>query len=369
MIKAALFSEQPTLRAMRTLVNASLLAMDASFEALYKAQGRPSIPPERLLRATLLQMFYTIRPERQLVERLEFDLLFRWFVGLGVDDEVFDASVFSKNRDRLLTSAVAQAFLASLLALPQVNKLLSAEHFSVDGTMLKACASMKSFRARDGSDEPPAPGRNGERDFRKQKHSNEAHVSTTDGDARLYRKAKGQESRLTYLGHALMENCNGLAVGAAVTLATGTAERDPATTLTKDLPEGATVGADKNYDAEAFVEDLKTRKIVPHIAINGTVSKLGKVRKTAVPPEVVASLGYEISMRCRKRIEEIFGWGKIFGGLAQLKVRGLDKVKAVFAFGLVAYNLVRLPKLLQPAGPHGGGAARAVSPGGRESLF
>ncbi len=344
------FPRKHPLRAMRELVNASLTAMDASFDALYKAEGRPSIPPERLLRATLLQMLYTIRSERQLVERIEYDLLFGWFVGLGIDDDVFDASIFSKNRDRLLTTAIAQEFLAALLALPQVKKLLSAEHFSVDGTMLKACVSMKSFRAKDGSDEPPSPGRNGERDFKKQRRSNETHASTTDKDARLYRKAEGQESKLAYLGHALMENRNGLAVGGDATLASGTAERGAATTLTKDLPEGATLGADKNYDAEAFVEDLKARKIVPHIAINATVSKLGKVRKTAVPPEVAASTGYEISMRCRKRIEEIFGWGKIIGGLAQLRVRGLDKVKAVFTLGLAAYNIVRLPKLLQTTG-------------------
>jgi transposase len=342
--------ERHPLRAMRDLVNASLAKLDASFEALYKEGGRPSIPPERLLRATMLQMLYTIRSERQLVERLEFDLLFRWFVGLGIDDAVFDASVFSKNRDRLLTTQIAQEFLAALLALPRVKKLLSAEHFSVDGTMLKACASMKSFRAKDGSDEPPSPGRNGERDFKNEKRSNETHASTTDEDARLFRKANGQESRLAYLGHALMENRNGLAVGAEATLATGAAERDAATILTKHLPEGATLGADKNYDAEAFVEDLKARKIVPHVAINGSVSKLGKVRKTAVPPAVAASIGYEISMRCRKRIEEIFGWSKIIGGLAQLKVRGLDRVKAAFTFGMVAYNIVRLPKLLQTTG-------------------
>ena len=338
------------LRAMRELVNASLRAMDASFEALYKAEGRPSIPPERLLRATLLQMLYTIRSERQLVERIEFDLSFRWFVGLGIDDAVFDASVFSKNRDRLLTTAIAQEFLATLLSLPQVKRLLSAEHFSVDGTMLKACASMKSFRAKDGSDEPPSSGRNGERGFKKEKRSNETHASTTDEDARLYRKAKGHESKLAYLGHALMENRNGLAVGGEATLASGTAERDAAAALTKNLPEGATLGADKGYDAEAFVEALKDRKIVPHIAINGTVSKLGKVRKTAVPPAVAASTGYETSMRRRKRIEEIFGWGKTVGGLAQLKVRGLERVKAVFTFNLAAYNIIRLPKLLQTTG-------------------
>ena len=345
------------LRAMRELVNRSLAELDGAFAALYSKTGRPSIAPERLLRATILQMLYSIRSERQLVDRLEYDLLFRWFVGLGIDDAVFDASTFSKNRDRLLTTQIAQEFLSALLALPQVARLLSAEHFSVDGTMLKAWASMKSFRAKDGSDEPPKPGRNGERDFKKTKRSNETHASTTDKDARLYRKGDGQESRLAYLGHALMENRNGLAVGGEATLATGTAEREAATLLTSSLPEGATLGADKNYDAEAFVEGLKDRKIKPHIAINGAVSKLGTVRKTAVPPEVAASAGYAISMVCRKRIEEIFGWTKIIGGLAQLKVRGLDRVKAVFSFGLVAYNLVRLPKLLKPTGelcPAGG---------------
>ncbi len=338
------------LRAMRELVNEALSKLDASFEALYRDGGRPSIPPERLLRASMLQMLYTIRSERQLVERLEFDLLFRWFVGLGIDDAAFDASTFSKNRDRLLTTAIAQQFLAALLVLPRVKKLLSAEHFSVDGTLLKAWASMKSFRPKDGSGEPPAPGRNGERDFKKEKRSNETHASTTDEDARLFRKGDGQQSQLAYLGHALMENRNGLVVGAQATLASGTAEREAATTLTKDLPEGASLGADKNYDAETFVEDLKARKIKPHVAINGTVSKLGKVRKTSVPPEVAASEGYAISQRKRKRIEEVFGWGKITGGLAQLKVRGLERVKAVFTFGMAAYNIVRLPKLLQSAG-------------------
>ncbi len=212
------------LRAMRRLTNAALAELDARFCALYEAVGRPSIPPERLLRATLLQLLYSIRSERQLVERLEFDMLFRWFVGLSLDETVFDASTFSKNRDRLLTHEIAQGFLASLLGLPEVKRLLSAEHFSVDGTMLKAWASMKSFRPKDGSGEPPSPGRNGEADFRKTKRSNATHASTTDKDARLYRKGDGQESRLCYLGHALMENRNGLMVAAEATLATGTAE-------------------------------------------------------------------------------------------------------------------------------------------------
>ena len=336
------------LRAMRDLVNASLAALDGAFRPLYSHEGRPSIPPGQVLRATLLQLLYTIRSERQLMERMQYDLLFRWFVGLGIDDPVFVPTVFTKNRDRLLTTDIAQKFLAALLAQPQVAKLLSAEHFSVDGTMLKAFASIKSFRARDGSDKPPDAGRNGERDFKQEKLSNETHASTTDPDARLYRKSNGQESKLAYLGHALMENRHGLAVDGRVTLATGTAEREAADEMTKDLPAGATLGADKGYDAEAFVEGLKDRKIVPHIAINGSVSKTGKVRKTAVPPEVAASDGYAASMRIRKRIEEIFGWTKITGGLAQLKLRGLAKVGAVFVFGLAACNLVRLPKLLAP---------------------
>ncbi len=238
--------------------------------------------------------------------------------------------------------------------------LLSAEHFSVDGTLLKAWASMKSFRhkslssgedPRNGSGEPPPPGRNGEADFRKTKRSNETHASAPDPDAQLFRKGDGQESRLSYLGHALMENRSGLVAAAEATLATGTAEREAAARLSERLPEGATLGADKNCDAEAFVEGLKARGIEPHVAINGTVSKTGKVRKTAVPNAVAASLGYAISQRLRKRIEESFGWGKTVGGLAQVKVRAVSpRLRAVFVFALAAYNLVRLPKLLDPTG-------------------
>jgi transposase len=248
------------LRAMRRLTNAALAELDGAFSGLYDRIGRPSIAPERLLRATLLQLLYTIRSERQLVERIEFDLLFRWFVGLSIDETVFDASTFSKNRDRLLTQEIAQKFLASLIALPEVMRLLSAEPFSVDGTLLKAWASMKSFQPkslssgedpRNGSGSPPS-GRNGETDFRKTKRSNATHASTTDKDARLFRKAKGQESRLAYLGHTLMENRNGLIVATDATLATGTAEREAAATFSERLPEGATLGADKNYDVEAL---------------------------------------------------------------------------------------------------------------------
>jgi transposase len=333
------------LRAMRVTVNRVLAVLDGTFSTLYARIGRPSIPPERLLRAMLLQMLYTIRSERQLVERVEFDILFRWFVGLSLDEPVFDATVFTKNRDRLLNQEIAQEFLSTLLDLPEVKKLLSAEHFSVDGTMLKAWASMKSFQPKDGSGDPPSPGRNGTADFRKTKRSNDTHASTTDPDARLYKKADGQESKIAYLGHALMENRNGLVVAADATLATGTAERDAAARFAESLPEGATLGADKNYDAEAFVEDLKARKIEPHIAVNGSVSKLGTVRKTSVPAETAASAGYAISQCIRKRIEEIFGWGKTIGGLGQVKMRGLAKVQAVFVFAMAAYNIVRLPAI------------------------
>ena len=353
-IEARIPARHP-LRAMRRLTDAALADLDRAFSALYEACGRPSIPPERLLRATLLQLLYSIRSERQLVERLEFDMLFRWFVGLSIDETVFDASTFSKNRDRLLTHEIGQGFLCSLLSLPEVKGLLSAEHFSVDGTLLKAWASMKSFRPKspspgedpgNGSGEPPSPGRSGEADFRKTKRSNATHASTTDKDARLYRKGAGQESRLAYLGHALMENRNGLVAAAEATLATGTAEREAAAAFSRRLPEGATLGVDKAYDVEAFVEGLKARGIEPHVAIIGTVSKTGKTRKTAVPPEVAASLGYAISQRLRKRIEEGFGWMKTVGGLAQVKVRGLAKVRAAFVFAMAAYNIVRLPKLL-----------------------
>jgi len=229
-IEARVAGDHP-LREIRAIVSEALSGLDKSFEALYAREGRPSIPPERLLRASLLQMFYSVRSERQLMERLDFDLLFRWFVGLGIDDAVWDATVFSKNRDRLLNTAIAQQFLSALLALPRVKKLLSREHFTVDGTLLKAWASMKSFRPKDGSGKPPGSGRNGERDFHGEKRSNETHASTTDPDARLYRKGHGRESVLCYMGHALMENRHGLAVAGTVTHATGTAERDAALAL------------------------------------------------------------------------------------------------------------------------------------------
>jgi IS5 family transposase len=304
------------------------------------------------LRATLLQAFFTIRSERQLMEQIDYNLLFRWFVGLSIDDAVWDASVFSKNRDRLLEADVAREFLSTLIALPKVKGLLSSEHFSVDGTLLKAWASTKSFRPKDGGGEPPDGGRNGERNFRREKRSNETHASTTDPDAKLFRKGDGQESRLCYMGHVLMENRHGLAVAGDVTQATGTAEREAALDLIdahRSSDGRITLGADKAFDVEGFVQALRKRKVTPHIAIDGHLTKTGKRRKTAIDGRTLRHAGYDISQRCRKRIEEVFGWIKTTGGVAQVKVRGLVRVQAVFAFALLAYNLVRIPKLLAAA--------------------
>jgi transposase len=340
------------LRPIKGLADEALVSLNQRFEGLYSSMGRPSIPPEMLLRATLLQAFFSVRSERLLMEQIDYNLLFRWFVGLPMDAEVWHPTVFTHNRDRLLEADVAHEFLAALLALPQVSKLLSSEHFSVDGTLIDAWASMKSFRPQDGSGEPPSPGRNAERNFHKEKRSNETHASTTDPDARLYRKADGRESRLCFMGHVLMENRNGLAVEAALTHATGTAEREATLTILdrRKPARRITLGADKAYDVSAFVEELRSREVTPHIAINGCVSKHGVVRKTAVDGRTTRHPGYRVSQICRKRIEEVFGWIKAQAGLAKFKVRGRAKAEAVFTFAVAAYNLIRIPKLLaQPA--------------------
>src|SRR6202167_2250421 len=344
-------SDHP-LRAIRALADEALGSLNKRFEGLYSTMGRPSIPPEMLLRATLLQAFFSVRSERMLMEQIIYILLFRWFVGLPMDAEVWHPTVFTHNRDRLLEAEVAHEFLAALLALPQVKKLLSSEHFSVDGTLIDAWASMKSFRPKDGSGEPPSPGRNGERNFHNEKRSNDTHASTTDPDARLYRKAAGRESRLCFMGHVLMENRNGLAVGAAVTRATGTAEREAALALLDRRPADRriTLGADKAYDVTAFVEELRARQVTPHIAIDGRFSKHGVVRRTGLDRRTTRHPGYRASQISRKRIEEVFGWIKAQAGLAKVKLRGCAKVEAVFTFTVAAYNLVRIPKLLAATG-------------------
>ncbi|MBL6082790.1 IS5 family transposase, partial [Belnapia sp. T18] len=335
-------SDHP-LRLIRAIVNAALSEMSTELGALYPTTGRDSIPPERLLRALLLQAFYSIRSERQLVERIDFDLLFRWFVGLGVDDPVWDATTFTKNRDRLLAGEVAARFLATVLAQPRVHALLSSEHFSVDGTLLDAWASTKSFRPKDGSGPPPDAGRNGEQDFRGQSRSNETHASTTDPDARLFRKGRGKEAKLCFMGHALMENRNGLIVGAVATRASGHAERLAALHLIAphaDRPNPVTLGADKGFDARDFVAELREVNVTPHLAQNTSG------RRSAIDGRTTRHPGYIVSQRIRKRIEEAFGWAKTVAGLRKARHRGLPKVDWQFTLAMAAYNLVRLPRLL-----------------------
>ena len=333
------------LRAIRLLVNEALAALASEFAALYAPIGRPSIPAEKLLRAMLLQAFYSIRPERQLMERLEFDFLFRWFVGLGIDDAVWDHSVFSKNRDRLLEGEIAAKFLNAILAQPRVKRLLSAEHFSVDGTLIEAWASMKSFKPKDGANDPPAEGggRNKEADFHGEKRSNETHVSTSDPEARLYRKGTGKEAKLCFIGHALMENRHGLFVDACLTPADGHAERIAALHMIEpraDRPRAITLGADKAYDAEDFVNELRAMKVTPHVAQNTSG------RTSAIDGRTTRHAGYAISQRIRKRIEEGFGWIKTIAGQEKTRFRGRDRVGWAFTFAAAAYNLARLPKLM-----------------------
>ena len=348
-LEARVRADHP-LRTIREMANAALSDLSGAFDELYTDFGRPSIAPEKLLRAMLLQAFYGIRSERQLMERLEFDLLFRWFVGLGIDDAVWDHSVFSKNRDRLLEGEIAAKFLIAVLAQPKVKRLLSSDHFSVDGTLIEAWASIKSFRKKDGSDnDGQGPGRNAERNFHKEKRSNETHQSTTDPEARLYKKGDGQPAKLYYMGHALIENRHGLAVGGTISQASGTAERQTALDLIdrRGRRRGRiTLGADKAYDVTQFVQDLRDRSVTPHIAIDGHVRKTGTPRKTALDGRTTRHIGYEISQRCRKRIEEVFGWIKSSAGLAKVKLRGRERVDAAFTMALAAYNLIRLPKLL-----------------------
>ena len=333
------------LRSIRLIVNEALSALAGEFSALYSPIGRPSIPPEKLLRAMLLQAFYSIRSERQLMERLEFDLLFRWFVGIGVDDAAWDHSVFSKNRDRLLEGDIAAKFLGAVLSQPRVKRLLSTDHFSVDGTLIQAWASMKSFKPKDGANEPPAEGggRNRETDFHGAKRSNATHASTTDPEARLYRKGQGKEAKLCFMGHALMENRHGLVVDACLTQADGHGERIAALHMIEpraDRCQAITLGADKAYDTEDFVNELRSMKVTPHVAQNTSG------RSSAIDGRTTRHCGYAVSQRIRKRIEEAFGWIKMIAGQEKTKLRGRERVGWAFTFAAAAYNLTRLPKLM-----------------------
>ena len=382
-LEARVPSNHP-LRKIRQLVNDVLVNLDAEFTPLYSPFGRESIPPERLLRALLLQAFFTVRSERQLMEQLDYNLMFRWFVGLGIDDPVWVPTVFSKNRDRLLEGDVAAKFMQQLLAHKDVRALLSDEHFSVDGTLIEAWASMKSFQPRptatavqeappdragkDGTpggdpppptrtpppktettpkpatakpEEQPMKERNVEVDFHGQKRSNATHASTSDPEARLYKKGKGKEAKLCFMGHALMENRNGLIVETETTLADGFAERKAALAMVHRRCPGErkiTLGTDKGYDTSDFVADLRTMNVTPHVA--------SKVVGSAVDGRTTRHAGYAISQKRRKRIEEAFGWGKTIGTAAKTMLRGAARVGFQFTLNMAAYNLACLPKLL-----------------------
>ena len=330
------------LRVIKAIVDDVLVALDADFERLYEGTGRQSIAPERLLRASLLQAFYSVRSERQLMEQIDYNLLFRWFVGLGIDDPVWDHSTFSKNRDRLLDADVAAKFLEAVLRHPKVKRFLSDDHFSVDGTLVEAWASLKSFRAKDGSDEPPSAGRNGERDFHGEKRANDTHESKTDPEAKLYRKGNSVPAKLYFMGHALIENRHGLVVQADATEANGVAEREAALAMIDRHDPGSqrrlTLGADKGYDTSDFVAGLRQKCVTPHVA--------QKIKGSAIDDRTARHAGYTVSQRKRKLVEEAFGWGKTIAGLAKVKVRGLARVRFSFTLAMAAYNLIRMPKLL-----------------------
>ena len=345
-LEARIPADHP-LRAIRELVDAALRELSRAFDRLYSREGRPSIPPERLLRALLLQAFYTVRSEAQLMEQLDYNLLFRWFVGLSADDPVWDATTFCKNRDRLLDGDIAAKFFAGVLNLPPVRKLLSAEHFSVDGTLIEAWASMKSFVPKDGGDPSSATGRsdrggrNAERDFHGEKRKNDTHCSTTDPDARLFRKGAGKEAKLCHMGHLMTENRNGLIVDARLTEANGTAERTTALDMIEDnVKPGSTVGGDKNYDTADFVAGCRECRCTPHVSQNNTN------RRSAIDARTTRHPGYRISTIKRKRIEEPFGWMKTIGGLRKTRHRGRALVEWFFVLTAAAYNLIRIPKLL-----------------------
>jgi transposase len=326
------------LRPIRRMTDAALERLSPRFAQLYSTTGRPSIPPEQLLRALLLQILYSIRSERLLVEELDYSVLYRWFVGLGMDDEIWDATTFTKNRDRLLAGDIADAFFAEVLAAIRAEGLLSDEHFTVDGTLLEAWASHKSFRPKQEPPIPPDDPKNPTVNFHGEQRRNDTHQSTTDPDARLYKKAVGREAKLGYLAHLLTENRHGFIVDTAVTDAMGTAERDAALMMLGELPlttRRVTVGGDKNFDMPAWVTAVRQMRITPHVAQHTTN------RRSAIDGRTTRHPGYALSQRCRKKIEQPFGWMKTVGLLRKLRHRGGRKVDWIVSFTAAAYNLVR----------------------------
>lgn len=334
------------LRPIRILVNEALAQLNGLFNDIYADHGRPSIPPEKLMRALLLQVFYSVRSERQICEQLRYNMLFRWFVGLAIDDPIWDHSVFSKNRDRLLEHAVVEAFFREIMRLADAKGLLSKEHFSVDGTLIQAWASHKSFKPKDGSNDqtPSGPGRNAQADWKGKSRANDTHESTTDPDARLYRKSHNTASVLCYQGHVLMENRSGLVVGAVVTHADGKGERAAALAMLDTVPgeHRKTLGADKAYDTQDFVAACRERNVTPHIAINDSRDRGG----STIDERTTRHHGYKLSQTIRKRIEEHFGWGKTIGRIRQTVYRGLRRVDQHFKLTMTASNILRIARIL-----------------------
>jgi transposase len=340
------------LRPIRAMVDEALKSLNGRFNEIYGEDGRKSIPPERLLRALLLQMLYTVRSERMLMEQLEYNLLFRWFVGLSANDPVWHPTVFTKNRDRLLEGAVAEEFFSLVVHQARQKRLLSDDHFTVDGTMIEAWAGQKSFQAKKHGEDcrkpppPKDPGRNPTVNYRKQRRSNDTHESLTDRFARLFKKSTGSEAKLCYLGHVVTENRHGLVVDTRLTLASGTAERDAAIGIFLQKPAGkqVTVGGDKGYDTHNFVGKLRALQVTPHVAQNNTN------RRSAIDGRTTRHEGYAVSQRKRKRVEEVFGWMKTIGLQRKTRFRGPDRVGWMFTLAAAAYNLVRMRNLMaQPA--------------------
>ncbi len=331
------------LRAVRAMVDEALAQLSGAFDAMYADVGRPSIAPEKLLRAQLLQMLYSVRSERLLMEEMDYNLLFRWFVGLNADDEVWDATTFTKNRDRLLQADVAKLFLAQVVAQAGARGLTSDEHFTVDGTLLEAWASVKSFQPKGEKKTPPPddPG-NPTVNFHGEKRSNETHESKTDPESQLARKGPGKEAKLSYSGHLLVENRNGLIVDAEGFQANGTAERDAALLMLERVPgtKPVTVGGDKGFDTRGFVAECRNLRVTPHVAQNQA-----RAGGSAIDARTTRHAGYKISQRKRKRIEECFGWLKTIAGLRKVRHRGVCKVDWIFTFACAAYNLVRMRNL------------------------
>jgi len=328
------------LRPIRLMADKALASLSKEFDEMYSHTGRPSVPPEMLLKSLLVQILYSIRSNRLLVEQLGYNILYRWFLGLSLEDKVWDHSTFSQNQERLIGTDIAVKFLQRVIDQAKVAQLLSKEHFSVDGTLIEAWASTKSFQPRDGGRQSRV-GRNEAVDFHGKVLKNDTHASVTDPDARLYRKGKGKESKLCYMGHVLMENRHGLVVDTRVTEATGTSERKAAAEMVKNIPglRRVTVGADKGYDTEDFVATLRCLNATPHVSQNDTN------RRSAIDSRTTRHPGYAVSQRIRKRIEETFGWIKTIGTLRKTRYRGVDKVSWYFTMTAAAYNLVRMRNL------------------------